>query len=84
MTAPTAPHTHRWACSLPHEGVSHGVCACGAERDFHDPDWTEIGQAGYRRERVYAKCPHCEKRFHAGAVQAHTKFCRKQHQEARR
>ncbi len=75
MTAPTVPHAHRWVVDQPHEGLSHGVCACGAERDFHDPDWVQSGGPHYRRERTYAKCPHCGRRFHAKTIEQHKQFC---------
>jgi len=38
VAAPAAIHTHRWLCGEPVEGVTRGVCSCGAERTFLDPD----------------------------------------------
>jgi hypothetical protein len=44
-------HRHRWKLGTPKDGVTHGVCWCGTERDFHEPDkdW-----GGYPKQKVPA------------------------------
>lgn len=40
-------HVHRWLLGAPrHDQSAHGVCACGAERDFDGGYEERLGEVG--------------------------------------